>query len=205
MTESSGEGPRGLRTLGGAEAPPGLAFDLQTLARLPQPVRDDFWELLEPNLRAEVGDEADAHVSGFCRSHGVLASDLVPAVRAARVLFRTAALRDLGVADMAADLSVVLEHHAEVARLLGACYARALPRIRLEQLLGSVGDFGAALEDVAVRLDRAVVSRHTPDLQLPIPLLTLRYREAGQERRITLQLPPLALAKLKQVVEGLVD
>lgn len=205
MTANGGESARGLRTLGGAEAPPGLAFDLQTVARLPPSVRDDFWELLEPNLKAEVGDDADAHVAGFCRRHGVLASDLVPAVRATRTLFRTAALRDVGVADVAADLGIVLVHHPEVAQLLGALYGRALPRIRLEQILGTVGDFGAALEDVTVRLDQVAVSRHAPDLQLPIPLLTLRYRDAGEERRITLQLPPLALAKLKQAMEALVE
>ncbi len=181
-----------------------LSADLLTLLRLPASVQRDFGELLAHNLAAEVGEAADAHVGDFCRTHGVDALTLVPAVRAARTLFREAAAADRGVAEVVAEIEALCPGEGSLVQILAACYGRALPGLRVELVLGALGEFGLVLETIGLRLDCVPVSRHTPEAMVPIPLLTLHYREVGELKRLTVQLPPQVLATLRYALDALV-
>lgn len=194
-------GPHRLVSLGGVPATPALLAELRQLRDLPASVRDAFWELLEPNLGAEVSERAEADVGRFCARHDVEAAALVPVVRSSRLLIRRAAELDVAIEAFAEDLTAVGDE--ETARVLLACYARAHPRLRVERVLAGLADFGAVLDDVRARVDVVPASRHDRKLAVPVVMLSLRYQEAGQARQVTVQVAPVVLAQLQATLGAL--
>ena len=61
------------------------------------------------------------------------------------------------------------------------------------------------LEGIDWRLDKLEASDRGHDLRAPVLLLTLRYREGRKSERVTLQLLPDTIRKLKRVCERFVE
>jgi hypothetical protein len=186
------------QSLGSTAAPPSLGDDLLTVRQLEPKALGDLWTLLEPNLGARVADEAGERAESFCAAHGVRADDLVPLVRACRFLFRTAAQQDVPLEAMSSDLTAVLGTSPEAAALAGL-YARALPHIRALEVLASLERFGPVLRSAAVRVDHVGLTQHLP-ATLPLVLLHLEYEDDAGPHKLTLHLPPAALAALRQLL-----
>lgn len=74
-------------------------------------------------------------------------------------------------------------------------------RVRTQLFLAALEEHGAVLSDVKWRVDLVATTSHAPRLLLPVAMLTLSYREGGEERRITLQAPGDVLRKLRDVAD----
>jgi len=192
-----------LHSLAGAEAPEGLAADLDAVGALPQSARDGLWTLLEQNLGPTVDDSVEAEVDRFCAQHGVSQEALVPVVRGCRRLFRLAAGSDLAVELVAEDLKALCGAASETTRVLLACYAKALPLIRTQNIVALMTEFGAVLDDVRIRLDYVPATRHDGSKVVPIALMSLRYREGDERKHLAVQAPLELLVQLKRMCDAI--
>jgi len=194
----------GLNSFGGADAPSTVVADLRMLTTLPNSARDELYALLEPHLGPAVPDAAQQVVTRFCQQHQVTEDQLLPVVRGCRELFRTAAGLDVGSDQLARDLDVLLEGHSEVRDALISCYARALPRIRSANIVALLGEYGAVLDDVRIRMDYVQTTQHEPSSMVPIALMSLRYRDDDQSKHLAVQLPLPLIAKLKAMCDAII-
>jgi hypothetical protein len=195
----SGQGAAGLRCLEGGVPPPGLGGDLRAIERLPQRVRGDFWEILEPNLGAHLDERAAAAVSAFCEARRITLGDVAAPVKACRYLLRRVARLGLAVDDLRADVRALCGEGTPIEDLLAGWYERALPLLRRELVVGALSEHGNLALGVDWRLDTIRMSQDGVALETPVVLMTFRYREGERRRRITLQLLPDVLEDLRAI------
>jgi hypothetical protein len=180
----------------GARAPAGLVRDLRAYAELSAAARADFWSVLEPNLAEQVDDRVGAFVAKFCREREVTTEALGPVVRSLRHLFRAAAALGLAPPRVAADLVACGLAEELVTRELAPCYERAFGALRQRLVAEAVAEHGNLVTDVSWRVDSIRASHRAKNLSTPVALVTFRYRHAGEQRAITLELLPDMLERL---------
>ncbi len=197
--------PIPLRCLGGEPAPPELAGDLRRVVALPAEALRRFWHVLGPSLDEPLPPQAAALLDAYCKEHQLDASSLARAVKACRFLLREAAGRDLSTDDFVADVAALqpapqLQSPGAVSLsdLLRAGYERARAQVRAEILRGALSAHGNLLVGLDWRVDTMETSDRGARLRAPVALVTLRYREGGEQKRITLQVLPDMLAELEQ-------
>ncbi len=191
-----------IESLGGATPPAGLSDNLTSFSALPEAARERFWELLEPNLGESIDDAVAALVARFCAATAATEDQLAPIVGACRHLFRTAAGRDVGIDQMARDLGR-LGCDANTVAKLSSCYAKALMQIRATNIVQFMGEYGAVLDDVRMRVDYVRTSQHDAGAMVPIAQMSLRYSDSGKEERLALQVSMATLRKLRDLCTGL--
>jgi len=192
--------PLRLRCLRGAPAPADLAADVRALVALPEALRQRFWAVLEPCLEADPDEAAQRRIFALCEELGVDPVSLQVPLRGARFLLTNAARAALGDDAFVADVEALAptgELRAAVGVLL-ACYQKARTRLRLSIVARTVADHGKLAEDVSWRVDKIIHSEHGDGVNLPVAVLTFRYREGDRSDRITLHLLPEQLQKLKE-------
>jgi len=188
-----------LKCLRNGEAPKEMAADIRALVALPDTLRQRFWAVLEPCLEGDPSEAAQSRIFALCEELGVEPAALQEPLRGARFLIVNAARTALPPEAFAEDVERVAPpgkfRHA-VGTLL-PCYEKALPQLRLAIVARTVADHGKLAEDVSWRVDKIVNSEHGDGVNLPVAVLTFRYREGDRSERITLHLLPEQLQKLK--------
>lgn len=188
-----------LHSYGGAAAPDGLADDLAQLAKLPAEARARFWEVLGPTLGADpIPREVERKIDVFCAEHAAPPDAVARALRAARSLVRGAARYGLGRGGFADDLSRLACDDETVSLLVGGFELAALA-LRKQAAIREIGAHGSLLTGVDWRVDRILDTKRVKALGVDVLMLTLTYKEGGQERTITLQVLPDMLAELRRV------
>ncbi|MFO0554697.1 MAG: COMM domain-containing protein [Polyangiaceae bacterium] len=197
--------PPKLACLGGVEAPDWLGPDLQCIARLPDSARAELWTALEAALPDPMRPEAEAKLDEFQSRHGGDASMLVRALKAARVLYREAARRDLDKAKLMADVrSLGGEHAAVLESVLGKYHAPAASFVRSELYAKTLAGHGKILTDLEWRTEIVASSNHGANLKLPLVTLTLHYEENGARQAITLTALPSLVQQLRDALTQVV-
>lgn len=185
-----------LRCLGGHSAPPDVCADIALLSTLPASARGQIYTVLGPCLGEPVPPSVDADVDRFCKDLALDPAVVARVIKACRFLLRQAAVVDLRAADFAADLAV-LGDGGEMAEALGPGYEAAKRVVRAEIARGALLDHGKVVERVAWRVDHVTASHQGHNLDLPVIVLTLGYREGERQDRVTVQLLPDALLELQ--------
>lgn len=194
-----------LRSLGGDSPPDGVAADLRRVLTLPASAQQRLWEVLGPSLRDPVPPSVGEQVARFCAAHGVREAELAPAIRACRFLLRGAATEDLSPPRFIEDLVALSgEDGAALGEVLLPGYESARAHVRGELLRRSLTDHGKLLEGAEWRLDIASAGSRGKNLRVPIIHLTLSYREADSDERLTLQLTPDMVRSLRTLL-GRID
>lgn len=192
-----------LHSYGGGPAPDGLADDLAELAKLPAEARARFWEILGPTLGTDpIPREVERKIDVFCAEHSAPPDTVARALRASRSLVRGAARHGLGKGGFGDDLAR-LGCDSETASLLVAGFVQAATSLRKQAAIRDIGAHGSLLTGVDWRVDRILDTKRVKALGVEVLILTLSYKEGGQERTITLQVLPDMLAELRRV--GLTD
>ncbi len=126
---------------------------------------------------------------------------LTRAVRACRFLLRQAAMLDLSEAALAEDLAR-LGDTGEVRAALLPGYATVKKVVRSEVVRGALVDHGKVVERVAWRVDHVASSNRGANLDVPVAVLSLWYREGERQDHVTLQLPPTRWRSSRRCVAG---
>jgi hypothetical protein len=197
-----------LECLGKQPCPPSLADDLGHALLLDAAVRDDLWAVLEPNLGAINTPRSAEVVGAFCDKHRVDPGAIAPVIGACRFLFHRGAERNTPTASMEADLRQLLAKRAPEAPAVEAvvaailpCYERAATKLRLKAIYEALTDHGRVITDVKWRVDNVSHANTGEAINVPVTLLTLRYREGDQAGQMTVQILPDELKKLLQACE----
>jgi hypothetical protein len=186
-----------LRSLGGASAAPELARDLLRMMSFPPAARQQLWALLGPCTAERVPTSLETEIETFERAFALPADALPLLLRACRVLVRSAALRGIDAAALAAD-AFDLTGSDEPGRVLGLGYEAACLAIRREAMRAALLDHGAVLDAVEWRVDHVGASSRRDGLKFAFAVLTMRYENEGRRERLTLQVTPDALVQLAQ-------
>ena len=196
-----------LATLRGGEAPAALPSDVQALVALPEPLRQRFWSILEPCLDADPDEESQRTIFALCEEHGVDPSCVLEPLRGARFLLqaaaRSAATREAFVEDLERLVRPGELRHA--VGTLVPCFDKAVPRLRERIVARSIADHGKLVEDVHWRIDKIIQSEHGDGVNVPVVVLTLRYREGERAERVTLHLLPEQLKKLESACASILS
>lgn len=188
-----------LRCLRGKVGPDDLRGDLGALCALPPPLRAQFFDLLAPYLAGTPTEEEQRRLFAVCEEQAIDPQGLVGPIRGARFLITNAARTALDEQAFAADVAELVpgELLTQALAVLVPCFERAAPELRRQIALRTISDHGRVVTDVHWRVDKIVNSEHGDGVNVPVAVLTFRYREGVREDRITLHLLPEQLAKLK--------
>lgn len=196
---SDSPGPAPLNCLRGNAAPDDLIKEFATLADLKASARDAFWQVLTQYLQPEFDAAAERTVTSFCGQHEVSIDDLAPAIRSSRVIFQQAARRNLNSEAFEADIRGLVDADAAeiLVPLLVPWYAELAPQLRRGLAQQTIADHGKLLLESNWRLDRITSSNRCDELDVPVAVVTLRYRQGTETQQITLQLLPDELNQLR--------
>jgi hypothetical protein len=174
---------------------------LRALATLPTSVRESLWEVLGPNLGAQITEQATAAVNPYCEARRVRATEIMAPVKACRYLIRHAAQRNLSLDDFRSDARSVCGDGEELENRLVGWYEQALPMLRQEIVSAALSAHGNLAIGVDWRLDGMLMSQEGENLGTPVAMLTFRYLEGDQKKRITLQFVPEVIRELHAICE----
>jgi hypothetical protein len=197
-----------LNCLGKQPGPPALGDDLAHVLDLPARVRDDLWSVLESNLGAINTPHTAAAVEAFCSRHALDPRALTPVIGACRFLFHRGAERNTPPSLLEADVRQLLARQKPDADALEAVvgtllslYELAAPKLRLKAIYEALTDHGRVITDVKWRVDNVSHANTGESINVPVTLLTLRYREGDQTGQLTVQILPDELKKLLHACE----
>lgn len=193
-----------LNCLGKQPGPPALGADLSHVVDLPQAVRDDLWAVIEPNLDAINTPRSARVIDGYCERHAIDPRAVTPVVGACRFLFRRGAENNTPASLIEEDIKQLLAQadsdEGVVEAVLAAlvpCYERAATRLRMKAVHEALTDHGRVVTDIKWRVDDVRHANGGDALDVPVTLLTLRYREGESTGQVTLQLLPNELKMLQ--------
>jgi len=187
-----------LRCLGGHQAPPEVGADLAMLKMLPLAARRQLYRVLGPCLAEPIPNTMDERIDEFCRELHVDAEVLARVLRASRFVLREASIADLSEADLAEDLAT-LGDTGEITNVLSPGYEMVKKVVRAEVARGALADHGKVVERVAWRMDQVTSSSRGGNLNIPVGVLTLWYRDGERLEQVTVQFPPDAQQELRQM------
>ncbi len=195
--------PVRLRCLHGEAMPPEVFRDAQRLAKLTDGALGAIGGLLAPLVLEPMSKELAASLSRLCVRHEVAEADLGHVLKVLRYLFKESAASDLDKAGFEDDLHTIWPEPRALGEAARANYEIIKRELRKTLLEDALVKHGNVLVDVDWRVDFVASDRQSSKLMLPLALITLRYRDAERESRLTLQLLPEQLKRLEQVFGAL--
>jgi hypothetical protein len=192
-----------LRCLAGAAAPAELGPHLRRLRDLPEGALREIWVAIDATLGEVVDKESERVLDAFCGRHAVAPAHLGAVLKACRFLLEAAARSQAGKADFAADLDALTGGHALTREILLPGFERGKARLRQALLRATIEDHHKLVVDVGWQLERVVASDRGERLDVGLAALTFRYRDGGEDKRITLHLLPDAVRALAAACERL--
>lgn len=192
-----------LRALAGAALPADLSKDADHLAKLSDEALRNFGRVLTPTVLLPLSGELGELLARFCREHRIAEADLGRVLKVCRWLLREASALDLPIEDLRADIEAIWSEPRALSETLQQEYEPLKRALREQLLADALLKHGNVLIDVDWRLDQVTSDRHAAKLGTSVALVTLAYRDAERDRRLTLQLTPNKLDRLAQIFTAL--
>jgi len=189
-----------LEALGGAPAPPEVVDGWRRLTRFPDGALREWWALLEPALTRPAVLQDGQRVGAFAARFALDHDDVALAVQASAFLVGRAAALDLAPDLLKEDLAKLSGRLGTIAEIVAAGYRERLRALRELAFEKSLLDHGNLLVGVEWRVDQVRASSHAVGLDTSLVFLTLKYRNGDDVARLTLQLTPAALDRLREFV-----
>lgn len=186
-----------LQCLSGAAAPPQVVAGWRKLARFPEVARQGFWDLLGLAV-VEPGDPGhQERLEAFCRDQEMAMATVLQALQACDFLLGSATTLNLASEALRQDLTVLSEKPIPLVDEFLGRYESAKPLLRTRLMEATLADHGKLLTGLDWRVDNVTASDRGAQLNATVVYLTLRYRDGDDQNRVTFQLTPEALKKLR--------
>lgn len=192
-----------LRSLGGGQAPEGIASDLCLVLLFDEATRRALGPVLKTSLPEPVTPEAEAALTQLTQSFDVDPDALGRAVKACRFLLREAARRNVGPHTLGLDLDALSGDSEIVREVVVPCYEAARALVQRESLVRTLTDHGGVLVGVDWRSDTIGRSSRGAALGGQVAWVTLRIQEGDRAHRVSFQAVPAILEELKAACEEL--
>lgn len=193
-----------VHSLDGQPAPAEMGPSLRRLSELPPALHDKLGELLLPSLEAMPEDQLESRIARLCRRHDLRPEQVGPGIKAAVLLFRQAAVFDVGTELLEQDLHT-LGAGQTMVDLLVPLYQEAFPQLRREIAMATIASHGKVLTNVEWRMDTIGSSNRGRKLNIPVALVTMYFQDGTTSDRVTLQMMPDAVGGLRQVCDYLLN
>ena len=167
------------------------------LLGLPPTALRNLWQLLDVTLAQPQNPDNRQLVETYAQRHDANAANVLGAVVACDLLLRQGAALNLDEAAFQADLIGLSGGSPAGVALLLPRYPQVREQLRDRLLEDSLADHGNVLVAFDWRVDAVHMSNHGQMDDAMVLLLNLRYRNGDEEKRLSLQLPPRAVASLK--------
>jgi len=164
----------------------------------PEKAMNSFWGILRPALIQPANPSNKQRIESFCNDYGLKEKDVVAALRSCDFLMRQAAALDMDAVPFRQDLAALSEGDEQGAEVILSQYEEAKADLRKQIIQESLADHGNVLVGIDWRVENVTASDRGTKLNTTVVLLTLRYRDANQTERITLQLTLEAMKELKR-------
>ncbi len=192
-----------LRCLHGDALSAEVVRDAQRFSKLTDGALAAVGGLLAPLVLEPMSNELATSLSRLCVRHEVAEADLGHVLKVFRYLFKEAAASDLSREDFETDLRAIWPEPRALGEAAVANFDLVKRELRKKLLEETLLKHGNVLLDVDWRVDFVASDRQSSKLMLPLALVTLRYRDADRESRLTLQLLPEQLKRLEQMFGAL--
>ncbi len=191
-----------LHCLDGSPAPDELAPSLLKFMDLPEPIRQNFEQMVLPCLGQAPDDKVDETITQLCRNNELEVEVAGTAIKATRYFLRQAAALDVSPTQLGDDLTA-LKCPAELIAMFTKIYELAINDLRLEIAQATIAAHGNVLTGVEWRVDTLGASNRGRGINIPVAMITLHFRNGEDTQRITLQALPDAVNTLRDVCENL--
>jgi hypothetical protein len=175
------------------------------LMGLPKGAQQNLWQLLWLAIRTPDDPEARDALQAFSQRFEANAANLLGAVRTCDFLLRQAA--SLGVSAEAFRGDLVRLAHADpdggTVEMLMSGFDEANAFLRSALLEATLADHGNVLTGFDWRVDQVRLSNHGRLSATDVVFLNLKYRAQKDERQLSLQLTPHAIAALRTLFDEL--
>lgn len=198
MTESTAIA---LRSLSGRPCPEDVVLHARSAAKLTPRAVEHLPEVLDACITDAMSQPLAAALTQFSLRHEIAEADLGRTIRACRFLVREASAVDLGVEAFAEDFALLFPAPRELASLVVGRYEVLKKKIRSQLYATALAEHGAVLTDVAWRVDLVAATSDATRLMMPVAMLTMTYKDGGESRRMTLQVPGDVLLKLRDAAD----
>jgi hypothetical protein len=141
-------------------------------------------------------------VEAFEREFALPENVLLRVLGAYRSIVATAALQGVDAAAVAADLQIVTGS-AEPGRVLTQRYESVAALVRRDAIRATLIDYGPLLDGFEWRVDHVAASSRGEGFRFGFGLLTLKYFDQGESKRLTLQLTPDMVAGLEAALAAM--
>ncbi|MFO0553816.1 MAG: hypothetical protein U0271_35860 [Polyangiaceae bacterium] len=195
--------PVRLRCLHGDALPAEVMRDAQRFAKLTDGALAAVGGILAPLVLEPMSKDLATSLSRLCVRYEVAEADLGHVLKVVRFLYKEAASSDLDKAGFESDLTTIWPEPRALGEAAIANFELIKRELRKTLLEEALMKHGNVLLDVDWRVDFVASDRQSSKLMLPLALVTLRYRDADRESRLTLQLLPEQLKRLEQMFGAL--
>lgn len=166
---------------------------------MPAKAVEQLWPLVEFALREpESPNEAKTLLELFSEQFEVNPIQVLAAVRSCDYLLRQAAAMNLSAAEFRGDLEILSGAEHPAVELLMRRYDGAWEKLRQRIFEETLADHGSVLVAFDWRVERVSASNRGTALDTAVMHLSLRYRDGGELKRLSLQVTPQALRTLRQ-------
>ncbi len=199
--ETPTQPPIKLHCCHGTPPPPQIVDGWKKFLEFSKTANSRIWSLLMPALMDPHNPASNKLVVSFCQENGVGQDDLLAAVRSCVFLLSRAAALNLGLDLLDQDFATLSPPDSKAHEVLLSRYEGLKSELRKLIITESLADHGKVLVGLDWRVDQVNASHRGMNLNTPVVMMTLRYRDGNQFERTTLQLTPETLNELKLFCE----
>ncbi|MEA2700647.1 MAG: hypothetical protein QOI66_4918 [Myxococcales bacterium] len=168
------------------------------LLGLPPAALRNLWSLIGAALAEPENPENRQLIEAYAQRYDANAGNILGAVRACDFLLRQGAALNLDEASFRGDLIALSGGAPAGIELIMPRYVEVQQQLRGRMLEDTLADHGNVLLGFDWRVDKVQLSNHGQMDETTVVSLNLRYRSGDKHKRLALQLPPAAMASLKQ-------
>jgi hypothetical protein len=177
--------------------PEQIVVGWRMLLGLPPAALRNLWSLLAVALDQPANPESRQLIESYAQRYDANAANVLGAVRACDFLLRQAASLNVGEAAFRSDLVGLSGGSPAGIELLLPRYEEVKRQLRERLFEDTLADHGNVLVGFDWRVDAVHMSNHGQMDDTNVVLLNLHYRSGDEQKRLSLQLPPRAVALLK--------
>jgi len=186
-----------LNCLGGADAPKEFVEGWKKFLAFPRDAQSDFWEIVQQALVVPSAPAIQEAGNQFCARHSVAVDDGISALQTCAKLVGQAAALDLSQEQFRDDLIRLCSEDPVAAEFVASRYQQAKQNLRGTILGAVLADHGKVMTGISWRVETVQASDRAANLNATVVHLTLLYQEGTETGRVSLQLTPETLQRLK--------
>ena len=185
----------------GQPAPQPVVDGWQRYLTFSPQAQTDLWTLVAVGVAQPEDPRNQARIEELCSRHELPQEDAVMAAQACGFLLSSACAANLAPVAFRQDLTALSNGTSSGSEAILSRYDSLKTELRKVYTLNTVSDHGKLFLGLDWRVDRISASHRGVQLDTDVIFLTLRYREAHETGKFTIQFTPEGMKELGQFMQ----